>query len=502
MDEINSSDNSQIQWLAFDDLMERWGIVDFKGFFYAIVHQDLPVYKFADGKHEKLDFKGQFTTPGNFNDENVFSHFPKFKEWIFNLDDIEEWDKILGIDYHRWAIFRHWTVHQAACLLSYEDPEKMYEGLTRPVKTVSYPPGFSPFVKLMKLREKMDTGLKPIIDYPSIVKLKSKIERAVGAGKIRQVGTGATGIRLDVKNVLGWAVKRGITVPSKLIEETNLVDYSGGFYDEGTWHNIEPGGYSVLEKEKKEALTLTAPSVPSTAPPTMEPECDKFVRELRVYYENDSEIKVQTPRKPLESLNLSILGFHNEEAVPWKDFLNILQNPEHTYSCGPSTLGKAYGAHKNPVYSRNQKRLQSLSAKLIGGLNKVYQVGIPEKYSLFERVPGKQGTYKPKFKIEDRPGINPIEEKYDRYSKDRLLKEIENLFENYKAAQAEAQEQIANSIFAKLVPAATVAHRKKWVTEEKIIELFSPDGNNGDISGLDLSNQDSHKLLYGFNREE
>ena len=75
MDEINSSDNSQIQWLAFDDLMERWGIVDFKGFFYAIVHQDLPVYKVVGGKHERLDFEGHFITPKDFNDENVFSHF-------------------------------------------------------------------------------------------------------------------------------------------------------------------------------------------------------------------------------------------------------------------------------------------------------------------------------------------------------------------------------------------------------------------------------------------
>ena len=261
MDEISGGDNSQIQWLAFDDLTKRWGIVDFKGFFYAIVHQDLPVYKFADGKHEKLDFKGQFTTPGNFNDENVFSHFPKFKEWIFNLDDIEEWDKILGIDYRRWAKSPYWTVHQAACLLSYENPEKVYEGLMPPVSY--YPPRFSPFEKL---KEKIDARLKPIIDCPSIVKLKSKIERAAGAGKIRQVGTGATAIRLDVKNVLEWALKRGITVPSKLIEETDLVGYSGGFYDEDTWHSIEPGGHSVLKKEKEEDLTSPSPSVPDSTP--------------------------------------------------------------------------------------------------------------------------------------------------------------------------------------------------------------------------------------------
>jgi len=258
----------------------------------------------------------------------------------------------------------------------------------------------------------------------------------------------------------------------------------------------------VTHKEKDEDLTSPSPNVLDRAATEKEPEYESFVRSLRVFYENDSEIEVQTPGKPSKSLNLSILGFQGKEAVPWKDFLNILQSPDHTYSCGPSTLGKTHEARKNPKYSHRQKRLKSLSAKLIGGLNKVYQVGIPEKYSLFELVPGKQGTYKPKFNIEDRLGINPIEMQYDRCTEDQLREKIAKLYETYKKAYSQAEEHIAKSIFTKLVSAATVATNKGWLTKEGFSELVSLDGNAGSIPDIDLSRISSQKLLYGDDLQE
>ena len=115
-----------------------------------------------------------------------------------------------------------------------------------------------------------------------------------------------------------------------------------------------------------------------------------------------------------------------------------------------------------------------MSAKLIGALNKVYSARIPKKYSLFELVPGKKGTYKPKFSIKDRLGIDPIEERYGRYTKDRLIQEIEKLYETYKQAYNQAEEHIAKSIFIKLVSAAKAAFNKGWMSEDNFREIVSP----------------------------
>ena len=128
------------------------------------------------------------------------------------------------------------------------------------------------------------------------------------------------------------------TLPSNT-DEASIVLYNLNFLlfkKDETSEFAEKQGLSTLDsaiempvahKERGEGLTSSSPSVLDSTVAEKQPEYESFVRELKVFYENDSEIKTRSPGEPLKCLNLSILGFQNKEAVPWKDFLNNPSKP-------------------------------------------------------------------------------------------------------------------------------------------------------------------------------
>ncbi|MGV7224464.1 MAG: hypothetical protein ACQ9MH_23480 [Nitrospinales bacterium] len=157
---------------------------------------------------------------------------------------------------------------------------------------------------------------------------------------------------------------------------------------------------------------------------------ETFIKNIKIYYENDSKIKIQVPKKKAKTVTCDTLKFKSNRTKAWTALLNILQDPDHIYELGPSRTISADIKTQNKEYQQKRKRLDQISLKLVKYFNKEYLVAIPEKYKLFERAKNMgSGKYRPKFNSatnSDREK-SPLETKYERFSKDQLIKEFKCL---------------------------------------------------------------------------
>jgi len=208
-------------------------------------------------------------------------------------------------------------------------------------------------------------------------------------------------------------------LPPKLKEACERDIREGLYKNEEEW--IEALGpetrNELLRKDEPETETIN--------------DVEDFIKNLKVSYENYSEIKIQERGRSPVTYNCKMLGFRDETTEEWKTFLNILQEPNFTYNVGKaytySQDGSGFIKKRNEFYDRKQRRLKRINIKLINFFNKNYPLQIPRDFKLYERcVSDKPGTYRFKFQVLDEDA-NKIEilNTAKVWPKDKLLDEIE-----------------------------------------------------------------------------
>ncbi|MFC1814350.1 hypothetical protein ACFL0M_00095 [Thermodesulfobacteriota bacterium] len=149
-----------------------------------------------------------------------------------------------------------------------------------------------------------------------------------------------------------------------------LVNFSFDFYN--------PENVSL----NNELTDLTEPVFAAGA--TSQPHED-FIRQLRVYYENDHKIKIQEPGKKAITWTHGPLGFKNNESKEWKGFLYIIEYPPHIFLLGPSSKTEAGLKIPNREYEKKRKRLFMIDKKLIAFFRREYSLQLPDKFKIYER---------------------------------------------------------------------------------------------------------------------
>ena len=105
---------------------------------------------------------------------------------------------------------------------------------------------------------------------------------------------------------------------------------------------------------------------------TTEQDPDEFIRDLTVYYENDSEIKIKRPGKEIKSCPYHIIGFRSNRTKEFKTLIKILQNHPHIYH------GK---------YSKDRKLLNEIDKKLKMFFVKEFAIEMPSKVKTYGSSP-------------------------------------------------------------------------------------------------------------------
>jgi len=116
--------------------------------------------------------------------------------------------------------------------------------------------------------------------------------------------------------------------------------------------------FTIRGKDTIETLDQDIPSV-SHQDETTETDVEDFIKNLRVSYESDSEVKIQEPNRIGKTFNHGSLGFSSNQTKQWKAFINVLQDPPHIYELGPAHKSSDALRKKirKPEYERRQKRL-------------------------------------------------------------------------------------------------------------------------------------------------
>jgi len=63
---------------------------------------------------------------------------------------------------------------------------------------------------------------------------------------------------------------------------------------------------------------------------------EEWIRSLRVRAETDTEIIFQVSRKGFKKSTAQSMGFRDSKTKEWKALIDIIQDPEHLFQCGPS----------------------------------------------------------------------------------------------------------------------------------------------------------------------
>ena len=175
------------------------------------------------------------------------------------------------------------------------------------------------------------------------------------------------------KDVLTWIQGKGVDIPA---ENINFINNSATkeTEQESTPEEKEKGG----QAKRKEA------------------DAEKFIRNLRVWCENDIEIKIQPQGKVHVTCNPSALGFQGDRTKEWCALIDLLNNPDGTFSYKKTERDK-------------KGRWNRIEKKLIAYLKDKFKLDFPVGFKLFESVPGGDGIRRPLFQVKERK----VEKKFD-----------------------------------------------------------------------------------------
>ena len=136
-----------------------------------------------------------------------------------------------------------------------------------------------------------------------------------------------------------------------------------------------------------------------------------FIKSLRIYCENDIEIKIQAPTKQPITCNPDSLGFRNKETDQWKYLIGLLQSAGGTFS-----------------YSRKEGTKKSawreIEKKLRAFLNSKFGLNLPNDFKLFSSTQ-EAGVRKPIFQIHKPEDKN--REDFSTLGKDQIAEKIREL---------------------------------------------------------------------------
>lgn len=247
---------------------------------------------------------------------------------------------------------------------------------------------------------------------------------------IRKKGLPAHPIAPEQPNAWTWVqnVERGLHQPSKQPSSLNDIMRS---LTKLVFHSEE-----IVKFEKTEKINLSGeiikPDSTSTKNQTAT-DYDQFVRSLRISYENDSEIKIQKPEKlAFKRYGYTHLGFQSPMNIAWRDFLEILENPDHSYDVGPAHKYSHGDRQRLKDYDRKLRRLDQISHKLIRFIENTFGLQAPKGFKFYERRRGdKPGIYILKFQV--------IDGRFQSTNKQILLK-IQNYEKKKKLSQEEKHD--------------------------------------------------------------
>ena len=208
---------------------------------------------------------------------------------------------------------------------------------------------------------------------------------------------------------------------------------------------------SAEEPNKKEAVET------SPEKSVLPNDYDAIIKDFKLSYENDSAVNVkQRGRKAVT------LEFKKRKKI-WRDFIQILQEPEHTYYVGAPYVGDS--KQENPQYSRRQKRMSEISKVLTAFFNERFSLHLAENFNFFKLCQNeKSGTYKLKCPVINADGDKSL---FASWPEKKLIAELEKLAKEY-------HEREDTGIKDRFSEVATVMLDKKYITNKEIEDLITP----------------------------
>ena len=274
--------------------------------------------------------------------------------------------------------------------------------------------------EMMHLRFRKDEALEfarkngfPELNQPEVVTPELKYNKWVSGEEIKNT------LRIDDANLINLIAEGRLTAHTEGLEELGLDEIRFMMNNpvgqlSPAW---SPAGIDGFRFRRAEFLKLTGEQQPAAEAetsfagaeanenrpcnPSAESEqeqsisCEDFVRSLRFYYGNDSEIKIQQPGRKAKTFTHNSLGFEASDTEEWKSFRRVIKGPEPFYNVGPAADRK--------TYDNNMKRLFRINEKLIEHyLKKECQLQVPKKFKLYEKTPEEgPGVYRFIFLVEN-----------------------------------------------------------------------------------------------------
>jgi hypothetical protein len=220
---------------------------------------------------------------------------------------------------------------------------------------------------------------------------------------------------------------------------------------------------------------------------------ESFIKDLKIRWEDNSEIKIQEPGKAAIPQNCEALGFRNKETKEWITFREILQDPDHIYNVGKASTYEKALDKKIPQksYYSKQKLLKNISSKLVAFLNKEFDLEIPPNYRIYERCSDREaGFYRLKVKIVDeKTNADKKAAKYSRLSKDKLIERMNELAAEYRINNNnKSLEEISNI--------AIILEQKGWMNKTEIAELITLHTQSEEVKFDPFENKESSESTY------
>ncbi|MCX5847724.1 MAG: hypothetical protein NTW12_15435 [Deltaproteobacteria bacterium] len=267
----------------------------------------------------------------------------------------------------------------------------------------------------------------------------------------------------DLKNELLQIENKNLWVNYELSEDNS--------YAQQTINNLLNYYYKLTEATALLKKPETHGSEPTPAlPEQTDPET--FIRSVSISYLSDTEVSVKIGTKGPKTYSYNDLRFQRENTKAWRALIEILQSSDHLYH-----VGVAHGAGKarNKTYDANRQKLGEISKKFVSFLNETCKPQLPDDFKIFKiKKDVRPGTYEPKFIVSNR---STEDARYDSYSKDGLITEIEDLSLRKAALEKRGDKDSENKLYQivdKLNAAIIIAIDKKWLERHRAESYLNP----------------------------
>jgi len=210
------------------------------------------------------------------------------------------------------------------------------------------------------------------------------------------------------------------------------------------------------------------------------------VSKLKISFDNDSTILVQSPQIPPIPYDCRQLGFRDHRTKTWRFFTEILTSHDHTINFGIAYAfpdGSWRNRVKNKDYDARWKLCDELNRKLLAFFKKEFGWEFAKGYKLYEKANPDQGDHRRfKFVIDPPSSERSLPAKrssifgdidglaelhYSKLDEDQLIKEIRSLNDDFSVDSA-----VHNADPDNLITAYTVGREKFGWTDEVMRELI------------------------------